>query len=114
MHITQIGEQIETAPDIGAQNLRHVQADVQQQCSDLEERCHVLLVRRRIHDDVAGIAGMHAEIAAKAGVGRGRADIRGGEGRVLTQPGFDLLQTFGHGEPVLCEPRAAYPAHYTG
>ena len=65
------------------EHARRVQAGGGDQPGDVHERPHVFLRRRRVHHDEAGAAAVaiDAEVAAKAGVARRRAQARGDAGR---------------------------------
>ena len=72
--LPEVVEQQEALPFVGGQDLWPVQAGGRDQAGDPDERPHVLLRRRRVHHNPARSAvGVDAQVATKAGVGRGGA-----------------------------------------
>lgn len=70
----QVAQQHEAMAGVPVQNLRHAQAGLVHQALNLGKRRAIFLVGRRVHDDqAAAIAAIQAQIAAKAGIGRSRA-----------------------------------------
>ena len=73
----EIVEQEKAVADVGLEHARRVQAGGGDQSGDVDERPHVFLRRRRVHHHQAGaVAAVDAEVAAKAGVARRRAQAR--------------------------------------
>ena len=80
--VAEIVEQEEAVVGVGLEHARRMQAGLRDQAGDVDERAHVLLRRRRIHDDDAAAAcAIGAQVAAKAGVARGRPQARRDRGR---------------------------------
>ena len=74
----QIAQQHEAAGFVPGQDVWHVQAGSCHQRLHLHKGAAVFLVGRRIHHDAAGAGrAVDAQVAAKAGVGRGRAQAGG-------------------------------------
>ena len=67
----QIREHQEPLFKIPGENFRHMQAQSQQQLCDMDKRAAILLIRRRIHEDITDVILLHPEITAKTGVPRG-------------------------------------------
>ena len=71
--LAEVREQQEAVRAVPVEHLRDVQAGLLHQALHLHERGAVFLVGRRVHHDVAGLEAIDAQVAAKAGVGRGQA-----------------------------------------
>src|SRR5208282_1050448 len=64
----------------------HAQADIGEHFADAQERSEVLLVGRRIHDDVAAGIARNAKIAPKTRVRRRGLDAAVGESEIIDDP----------------------------
>jgi hypothetical protein len=76
----QVGQQHEARFVVGGDDARHRHAGMREHFVKLDESEHVFALGRRVHDDQGGaqrglliLQYIDAEIAAEAGVGRGRA-----------------------------------------
>jgi hypothetical protein len=73
--VAEIVEEEKTVVRVGFEDARAVQAGLGDQAGDVDERPHVLLRRRRVHDDDAAAAlEVGAQVAAKARVARRRPE----------------------------------------
>ncbi len=86
--VAQVGEQQEALRGVAGQHPRRMQTGAVDEAGHLHEGAHVLLRRRRVHHDERAGAGLHAEVAPEAGVGRGRLQ-RGGLEGVLRSQAFE-------------------------
>ena len=93
----EVGQQQKALRDILRQNARHGDAGGGEQVGDVDEGFDVFLRRRSVHDDqAAALLCIHAEIAAKAGVGRGRT--QGSDRQARFGDGFQPFLQLGQPE----------------
>ena len=97
----EVGEQQEAALDVGLEHARRVQRSAFEQRGDVDERAHVFLRRRGVHDDERRVVRVDPEVTPKAGVAGGRAQGRRPQSvtcRDAVEPLFERLgASRGHG-----------------
>jgi hypothetical protein len=71
---------------VARQHERHAEADSCEHFRDLHERSEVLLVGRRVHDDIAAGVTRESKITPKARVRGRRLDAPVGESQIIDDP----------------------------
>ena len=92
LRVAEVRQQQEALRTVLRDHLRRIQPRRAQPGGDVDERADILLVRRRVHHDMAGAPAVHPPVAAEAGVG-GRASHAGRVQRLgwrlSRQPGLE-------------------------